>query len=66
MNVGGSRMREIRTYGLKGGCWPVRFARRAGVDPTRERGCSCHDGVPDRPRNGEPLSQVGTRDTRLT
>src|SRR5688572_20129826 len=34
VNAGGSRMREIRTYGLKRGCWPVRFARRAGVYST--------------------------------
>ena len=27
-------MREIRTYGLKRGCWPGRFARRAGVYST--------------------------------
>jgi hypothetical protein len=34
MNVEGSRMREIRTYGSKRGRWPVRFARRAGVYST--------------------------------
>src|SRR5689334_3605745 len=27
-------MREIRTYGLMRGCWPVRPARRAGVYST--------------------------------
>jgi hypothetical protein len=27
-------MREIRTYGLTRGCWPVRPARRAGVYST--------------------------------
>jgi len=27
-------MREIRTYGLKRGRWPVRLARRAGVYST--------------------------------
>ena len=27
-------MREIRTYGLMRGRWPVRFARRAGVYST--------------------------------
>src|SRR5437867_12993509 len=27
-------MREIRTYGLTRGCWPVRSARRAGVYST--------------------------------
>ena len=35
VNVEGSRMREIRTYGLMRGCWPVRLARRAGVYSTR-------------------------------
>ena len=34
VNVEGSRMREIRTYGLTRGCWPVRLARRAGVYST--------------------------------
>ena len=34
VNVEGSRMREIRTYGLMRGCWPVRLARRAGVYST--------------------------------
>jgi hypothetical protein len=29
-------MREIRTYGLKRGRWPVRLARRAGVYSTVE------------------------------
>ena len=29
-----SRMREIRTYGLMRGRWPVRLARRAGVYST--------------------------------
>jgi len=28
-------MREIRTYGLMRGRWPVRFARQAGVYSTR-------------------------------
>ena len=37
VNVEGSRMREIRTYGLMRGCWPVRLARRAGVYSTRLR-----------------------------
>jgi hypothetical protein len=27
-------MREIRTYGLMRGCWPVRLARQAGVYST--------------------------------
>jgi hypothetical protein len=35
VNVKGSRMREIRTYGLKRGRWPVRLARRAGVYSTQ-------------------------------
>jgi hypothetical protein len=34
VNVEGSRMREIRTYGLMRGRWPVRLARRAGVYST--------------------------------
>ena len=37
VNVEGSRMREIRTYGLMRGCWSVRLARRAGVYSTRLR-----------------------------
>ena len=34
MNVEGSRMREIRTYGLMRGRWLVRHARRAGAYST--------------------------------
>jgi hypothetical protein len=30
-------MREIRTYGLMRGRWPVRLARRAGVYSTMNR-----------------------------
>ena len=38
VNVEGSRMREIRLYGLTRGRWPVRLARRAGVYSTAPAG----------------------------
>src|SRR5687767_9852193 len=53
VNAGGSRMREIRTYGLKRGCWPVRFARRAGVYSTTTPSAAA--GAARAPRGVRPV-----------
>ena len=46
-------MREIRTYGLMRGRWPVRFARRAGVYSTVKGPISVETQKP--PRGTKPL-----------
>ena len=54
---------QIRTYGLMRGCWPVRFARRAGVYSTTTP--SAATGALRAPRGVRPVLTFRTSSTRL-